>query len=261
MHVSLLCRTCVYRFMLSMLIFSTRATGPSWLPTCGPQTIIYTHGYRRGWSWRGGAGQPSGDEEDGACPELQIITCCISHAGPAGWETAGTPSLFNQISHLLALFCLRWLNVVVGLVAGEGGSYSSGAAPPEQRAPPAVREERRQPAAYSAPPTRQQPPPAEEEEEANDYDSDEASEYTICLLFLTVRWLMCLIWPHTQFDMSDFSSFMSCKLHQMWWLFKINLHCTVLCIVPVWDCVSSLCWCNTFAFLCTGNNSHQCFAE
>lgn len=118
--------------------------------------------------------------------------------------------------------------MVVGLVAGDGGPYSSGAAPLEQRAPPAVREERRQPAAYSAPPTRQQPPPAEEEE-ANDYDSDEASEYMICLLFLTVRWLMCLILPHTQFDMSDFSSFMSRKLHQMWWLFKINLHCTVHC--------------------------------
>lgn len=73
--------------------------------------------------------------------------------------------------------------MVVGLLAGDGGLYSSDAAPPEQRAPPAVREERRQPTAYSAPPTRQQHPPAEEEEEANDYDSDEASEYTICSLF------------------------------------------------------------------------------
>uniref|UniRef100_A0A3Q1EZC4 RabBD domain-containing protein n=1 Tax=Acanthochromis polyacanthus TaxID=80966 RepID=A0A3Q1EZC4_9TELE len=55
-------------------------------------------------------------------------------------------------------------------------AYSSAAVPPEQRAPPAVREDRRQPA-------RQQPPPAEEEEEANDYDSDEASECTICSTF------------------------------------------------------------------------------
>lgn len=79
-------------------------------------------------------------------------------------------------------FCatLKWLNLAAGSVAGEVGPYSSGAAPPEQRAPPAMREERRQPAAYGAPQARQQPPPAEEEEEANDYDSDEASEYTIC---------------------------------------------------------------------------------
>lgn len=78
---------------------------------------------------------------------------------------------------------LRQLNVVVGSVTGDGGAYSSGAVPPEQRAPPAVREDRRQPTAYNAPPARQQPPPAEEEEEANDYDSDEASEYTICSPF------------------------------------------------------------------------------
>ena len=73
--------------------------------------------------------------------------------------------------------------MVVGPVAGDGIAYSSGAVPPEQRAPPGVREDRRQPAAYGAAPVRQQPPPAEEEEDANDYDSDEASEYTICSLF------------------------------------------------------------------------------
>lgn len=82
--------------------------------------------------------------------------------------------------HSSVVLCsLRQLNVVVGPVAGDG--FSSGAVAPEQRAPPVAREDRRQPAAYSAPPARQQPPPAEEEEEANDYDSDEASEYTICL--------------------------------------------------------------------------------
>lgn len=79
---------------------------------------------------------------------------------------------------------LRRLNLVVGPVAGDVGAFSTCTVPPEQRAPPAVREERRQPAAYSAPPARQQAPPAEEEEEPNDYDSDEASEYTICSLFL-----------------------------------------------------------------------------
>lgn len=78
---------------------------------------------------------------------------------------------------------LRYLDMVIGSVAGDGGAYSSGAIPPDQRAPPAAREDRRQPAAYSAPPARQQPPPAAEEEEVNDYDSDEASEYTICCLF------------------------------------------------------------------------------
>lgn len=70
--------------------------------------------------------------------------------------------------------------MVVGSMVGEGGAYSSGAVPSEQRAPPAVREDRRQPTAYGAPLARQQPPPADEEEEVNDYDSDEASEYTIC---------------------------------------------------------------------------------
>lgn len=73
--------------------------------------------------------------------------------------------------------------MVVGSMVGDGGAYSSGAVPPEQRAPPAVREDRRQPTAYGAPPARQQPPPADEEEEVNDYDSDEASEYTICSPF------------------------------------------------------------------------------
>ena len=97
------------------------------------------------------------------------------------------------------LCSLRGLNVVTGPVVGDGGAYSTSAVPPEQRAPPAVREERRQPAAYSAPPARQQPPPAEEEEEANDYDSDEASEYTICSLFAksTVA-VSSLIPPHVQ---------------------------------------------------------------
>lgn len=99
MRVSLMYRMCVYHIMLSMLIFRTRDTGPCWLPTCGSQTIISTHGHGRGWPWRGRAGQPSGDEEDGACPKLQTTTCCISHAGPAGWETAGTQSLFSQILH------------------------------------------------------------------------------------------------------------------------------------------------------------------
>ena len=84
--------------------------------------------------------------------------------------------------------------MLAGPVAGDGASYSSGAVPPEQRAPlVAAREDRKQPVAYSAPPpARQQPPPAEEEEEANDYDSDEASEYNICSLFQGVRWLMCV---------------------------------------------------------------------
>lgn len=77
-------------------------------------------------------------------------------------------------------------------MAGDGGAYTSGAVPPEQRPPPAVREDRRQPAAYGALPVRQQPPPADEEEEANDYDSDEASEYTICSSH-TVRCPMCLV--------------------------------------------------------------------
>lgn len=85
-------------------------------------------------------------------------------------------------SRCVFLCSLRGLCVVVGPGATDGGAYSSGAAPPEQRAPPAVREERRQPAAYQVPPARQQPPPPEEEEEANDYDSDEASEFTICSL-------------------------------------------------------------------------------
>lgn len=89
--------------------------------------------------------------------------------------------------------------MVVGPVAGDRGPYSSGTAAPEQRAPPAVREERRQPTAYSAPPARQQPPPAEEEEEANDYDSDEASEYMICSLF-------------SNYDVADVFNFTSCTV-------------------------------------------------
>lgn len=89
----------------------------------------------------------------------------------------------QRILNRVDLCSLRGFNVVAGPVAGDGGAYATSAVPPEQRAPPAVREERRQPAAYSGPPARQQPPPAEEEEEANDYDSDEASEYTICSPF------------------------------------------------------------------------------
>lgn len=75
------------------------------------------------------------------------------------------------------------MNLGVGPAAGDGGAYSTAAGAPEQRMPPPAREDRRQPAAHGAPPARQQPPPAEEEEEANDYDSDEASEYTTCVLF------------------------------------------------------------------------------
>lgn len=74
-------------------------------------------------------------------------------------------------------------------MAGDAGLYASATVPSEQRVPPAVREDRRQPAAYNAPLVRQQPPPAEEEEEANDYDSDEASEYTICSQ-IRLRWRM-----------------------------------------------------------------------
>uniref|UniRef100_A0A3P9NSE9 RabBD domain-containing protein n=1 Tax=Poecilia reticulata TaxID=8081 RepID=A0A3P9NSE9_POERE len=78
---------------------------------------------------------------------------------------------------------------LIGPVAGDVGGYAS-----EQRAPPAaVREDRRQPAAYSAPPPRQQPPPADDDEEANDYDSDEASECTICASFCTAWWQMCSV--------------------------------------------------------------------
>lgn len=73
--------------------------------------------------------------------------------------------------------------MVVHSMAGDEGVYTSGAVPTDQRPSPAVREDRRQPAAYGALPVRQQPPPADEEEEANDYDSDEASEYTICSFF------------------------------------------------------------------------------
>lgn len=71
------------------------------------------------------------------------------------------------------------MNVFTGALAANAGLYASAADPPGQMAPAAVREERRQPAASSASPARQQAPPPEEEEEANDYDSDEASEWTI----------------------------------------------------------------------------------
>lgn len=98
-----------------------------------------------------------------------------------GSQTTNTNSAFKVEICLVLDDLMRF----VGVVAGDGGTYSSGSVP-------AVREDRRQPAAYSAPPARQQPPPAEEEEEANDYDSDEASEYTICLL-LFMKWLMCVV--------------------------------------------------------------------
>lgn len=84
-----------------------------------------------------------------------------------------------QQQQLVILCCFRWLNLFVGPVAGDKGAYASAAAPPEQRAPPAVREDRRQHTAHGAPPHRQQPPPAEEEDDANDYDSDEASEFPV----------------------------------------------------------------------------------
>lgn len=76
------------------------------------------------------------------------------------------------------LFCANQTTESVA-VAGDKGA----AATPEQRAPPAVREDRRQPTAYNAPAPRHQPPPAEEEDDANDYDSDEASEWPMLISF------------------------------------------------------------------------------
>ncbi|KAM7416189.1 hypothetical protein PAMA_018315 [Pampus argenteus] len=122
----------------------------------------------------------------------------------------------------------------VGSVAGDGGTYSSGAVPPEQRVPPAAREDRRQPAAYSAAPTRQQPPPAEEEEEVNDYDSDEASEYTICCFFSSGKVADdVFISPRVQFDITDFLPLISATLGSLEFSLHYeqesnSLHCSIL---------------------------------
>ena len=117
---------CVYCIMLSMLIFRPRATGPCWLPTCGPETISGAHGHGRGWPSGGGAGWPCGDEEDGSRAELQAAAGVIARHGSAGWETARTepPFLWKSqtlIKHWIpdgVISCrLTWLKLCLSSVA------------------------------------------------------------------------------------------------------------------------------------------------